>query len=161
MWDFDFELITLKGSDSKLLNQIQDLEKMTFAEGGEDLWTLRPMAEQQLILAALNKDIIIAYAILWKQWNNPKLAYLHSFVVNPSNRGIGLGRSFFAEIKQCLINLEIDFLQLTLEESNSSAKRIYSTEAQLVEERFVPNAYGPGEDRHHWTLDLRDCLYPS
>ena len=159
MRDFDFELISVKGSDSKFLNQIQDLEKMTFAEGGEDLWTLRPMAEQQLILAALNKNQISAHAILWKQWSNPKLAYLHSFVVNPSNRGIGLGRSFFVRMKQYLMNVGIEFLQLTLEDSNASAKRIYSTEAQLVEERFVQNAYGPGEDRYHWTLDLRDCLY--
>ena len=159
MRDFDFKLITVKSSDFNFLSQIRDLEKMAFAEGGEDLWTLGPMAEQQLILAALHRSTIRAYAILWKQWSNPKLAYLHSFVVNPNSRGIGLGRSFFVKMKRYLINIKIDLLQLTLEKSNEPAKKIYSTEARLVEEKFIENAYGPGEDRYHWTLDLRGCFY--
>ena len=91
MRDFDFELITLKGSDSKLLNQIQDLEKMTFVEGGEDLWTLRPMAEQQLIIAALNKDIISAYAILWKQWSTRKLRIYTVLLLTPAIEVLVLG----------------------------------------------------------------------
>ena len=161
MQEFDFDLIVIKANDSNFLSQIQDSEKMAFAGGGEDYWTLQPMAEQQLILAAVNVDKICAHAIIWKQWSNPKVAYLHSFVVNIDNRGLGLGRLFFRKMRQFLVTLKIDLLQLTLEESNEIAKKIYSTEARLIEQRFIENAYGPGEHRWHWTLDLRDFLYSS
>ena len=158
MQDFDFDLIAITASDYNFLKQIQESEKIAFAEGGEDYWTLKPMAEQQLILAAINQDMLFAHAILWKQWNDPKIAYLHSFVVNHNKRGVGLGRSFFVKVRQYLLNMKIDLLQLTLEDSNEFAKRIYSTEAKLIKQRFIENAYGSGEDRYHWTLDLRDFL---
>lgn len=155
MQGFDFDLIVIKASDFNFLNQIQESERVAFDKGGEDYWTLKPMAEQQLILAAIKKDIICAHAILWKQWHNPKIAYLHSFVVNINQRGAGIGRSFFVKMRQFLVDLKIDLLELTLEKSNEPAKRIYSTETRLVKERFIENLYGPGEDRYHWTLDLR------
>ena len=161
MQDFKFDLVAVKSTDYNFLNQIQELEKLAFAEGGEDYWTLQPMADQQLILAAIERNTVYAHAILWKRWDNSKIAYLHSFVVCSSKRGIGLGRSFFRKIKQYLIDLEIDTLQLTIEESNEAAKRIYASESRLIKKNFIKNAYGPEEDRWHWTLDLQDFLYAS
>tara|TARA_Y100000589_G_scaffold83017_1_gene76992 strand:+ start:534 stop:998 length:465 start_codon:yes stop_codon:yes gene_type:complete len=154
MQDFKFDLVVVNSSDLDLLNQIQELEKMAFAEGGEDYWTLRPMAEQQLILAAVSQNTVYAHAILWKQWSNSKIAYLHSFVVDSCKQGIGLGRSFFSQIKRYLVKLQFETLQLTIEDSNEAAKKIYSSETVLIEKRFIKNAYGPGEDRWHWTLGI-------
>ena len=55
MRDFDFELITLKGSDSKLLNQIQDLEKMTLQRVGKIYGLLGQWLNNNLLLLLSTK----------------------------------------------------------------------------------------------------------
>ena len=45
------------------------------------LWTLRPMAEQQLI--SCSQQDKCAYAILWKQWSNPKLRIYTVLLLTP------------------------------------------------------------------------------
>ena len=152
----EFDFVKVKSSDDKLLKSIHQSEVEAFGEGGEDLWTLRPMAEQQLILAAVTLDEVLAHAILWRNWNNTGTAYLHSFVVHRTRQGKGLGRLFFKRLKDYLLKSKIERLQLTIHESNLAASKIYLSESRLLEKSFIPNAYGEGEDRWFWTLCIKN-----
>lgn len=155
MPELEFDFVRVEPENSDWLYQIQVNEQLIFLEGGENLWSLRPMAAQQQVLAAIIDTKVFAHAIVWRNWNDPATAYLHSFIVHPAKQGIGLGRLFYRKLKEFLLCSQIDKLQLTIKATNHIASKIYLSESKLLKEYFIKDAYGLGEDRWHWTLDLQ------
>ena len=97
---------------------------MFFAEGGR-LLDSKTYGRTATHLAAINQDMIL-HMLFYGNNGMIKIAYLHSFVVNHHKRGVGLGRSFFVKVRQYLINMKIDLLQLTLEDLTNLQKNLFN-----------------------------------
>jgi ribosomal protein S18 acetylase RimI-like enzyme len=78
--------------------------------------------------------------------DEPTLFYVVGFYVLPTDRGRGLGRELLGLLSEESRGLGAEGLLLTVSPANVAALELYKS-AGFVEEAFVADFYGEGEDR--------------
>lgn len=140
----------------KLLNRIVAFGHDIFGELAMDEWGLVPQIRHGnvFILKEENKQRLIGFAILMREWENVDTAYLFDYAILEEFHGQGLGYHFLIIICRNLIEQGFKRVTLTVDINNPPAIRLYKDKLgfEIVEQR--QDEYGKGHDRYIMELDL-------
>lgn len=142
----------------KLLNRIVNFGQDLFGELGMDEWGLVPQIRHGnvFILKEENKQRLIGFAILMREWENLNTAYLFDYAISEEFQGQGLGYHLLVSICRNLVEQGFKSVTLTVDVNNIAAIKLYKDKLgfEIVEHR--KDEYGKGHDRYIMELDLEN-----
>lgn len=137
----------IKDPRSELIPEIIRLEKEAF--GGPaalNEWTLPMLMANGKVFVLELDGKVCAEAGLLRQWTNPPGAYLVTFCVANAKRRQGVGSFLLTKVVESLAAEGFSRLSLTVSPDNLAARSLYEG-AGFKTISFLPEHYGPGEDR--------------
>jgi ribosomal protein S18 acetylase RimI-like enzyme len=132
---------------AELLSELENYDFEAFGETGLRIYDLAVMAEAGAILLAYVDEEIVGGCQLLRVYDEPEYFYMVGFYVRPGWQGRGLGRRFFLAVAEEIRSAGAAGMVLTVLPGNERALRLYQS-LGFVDESYVPDFYGRGEDRH-------------
>ncbi len=139
------EIVELDNFDTRLLEDLLQLQKEIFGKLGLNEGTLPPMIRCGKVFILKDGNTIIGSAELIKDWEDDKLAFLVGFCIKEEERRKGKGKIFLEHILN-RIGTQVSQIELTASPQNHAALNLYK-QARFKEVGFQKDAYGAGEDR--------------
>lgn len=140
------ELVLIEKDQNKYIEEIIELEKDVFGENGAvDYWNLKPLIKYGRVYALLNMGQIVACTELTKDWGGKKV-YIYGFAVKKNEYNKGYGSILLEKVLQVLKEEGIDEVELTVDEKNIAAVKLYKKYG-FIETEKLKNEYGKGIDR--------------
>ncbi len=139
------ERVRHPGHDLLDILEVYDLE--AFGRTGLRTYDLAVMAEAGAVFLACLGDEIVGGCQLLRVLDEPTFFYVVGFYIRPAWQGLRLGRAFLDAVAAGARRLDAGGLVLTVSPDNQRAINLYES-AGFVNERFVPQFYGEGQDRH-------------
>ncbi len=143
----ELSLTRLSRPDHDLLVTLAVFDLEAFGPTGLRTYDLAVMAEAGAIYLARMGDEMVGSCQLLRVLDEPGFLYVVGFYVRPEWQGRGLGRKLLEAVTERCRDLGAEGLILTVAPSNAKAMGLYLG-AGFVDEAFVPQFYGDGEDRH-------------
>ncbi len=131
----------------ELLALLAAYDEEAFGAVGLRACDLAVMAEVGAVFVARQGEEIVGACQLLRSLEEPEFFYLVGFYLRPGWRSQGFGRRFLELVSQESQRLGAQGLLLTVAPDNARAFALYRRCGFAVE-RFVPDFYGPGEDRY-------------
>ncbi|GEM_PF-320513 len=131
----------------ELLALLAAYDEEAFGVVGLRACDLAVMAEAGAVFVAWQGEEVAGACQLLRMLDEPEFLYLVGFYLRPGWRGRGVGRRFLELVSQESRRLGAQGLLLTVAPDNARALALYRRFG-FAEERFVPDFYGPGEDRY-------------
>jgi ribosomal protein S18 acetylase RimI-like enzyme len=140
-----------------LLAELAAYDVEAFGRTGLRTYDLAVMAEAGAVFAAYLDNHIVGGCQLMRVLDEPGFLYVVGFYVRPEWQGLGIGRALLAHIASWAGQLDAEGLVLTVSPENERAISLYES-AGFVNERFIPEFYGEGEDRYilRWRFSRGD-----
>ncbi len=133
--------------DLDLLERLQAIEEMAFAEAGMNPWFLVPfMRHGRIYVIRSDAGITAGLAEYMKNYEEDDLVYLFGVSVDPQYQGHGLGKQLLQESLKDIRRDGILKVELTVEPNNAVAMALYH-DLGFEETEYRPDEYGPGQDR--------------
>ena len=129
-----------------LLAQLEFYDFQAFGRTGLRTYDLAVVSEAGAVFVARLEDEIVGGCQLLRMLDEPSFLYVLGFFVRPEWQRRGIGRALLDAITAEAGELQSDGLILTVSPANAAAIALYES-AGFVNERFVPDFYGSGEDR--------------
>jgi [ribosomal protein S18]-alanine N-acetyltransferase len=144
----------------KLLHRMVEFGINIFGELGMDEWGLVPQIRHGnvYLLKEEDKKQIIGLAILMRDWENYRTAYLFDYAISDDFRGKGLGYEFLKIIAENLIEQDFNKINLTVDVDNEAAIKLYRDKIGFESILYKKNEYGEGHNRYVMELDLEDFI---
>ena len=130
-----------------LLAELAEYDLQAFGPAGLRTCDLAVAVEAGAVYIAQVDDEMVGSCQLLRMLDEPPFLYLLGFYVLPGHQGHGLGRVFLEELIDECRRLQAEGLLLTVSPENVRALGLYR-QLGFVEEDYVADFYGPGEDRH-------------
>lgn len=140
-------LVRVRRPDPSTLALLAEYDRDAFGPTGLRTYDLAVTAEAGAVFVARLEGKIVGGCQLLRVLDEPSFMYLVGFYLLPGHRKKGLGRELLALVCEECRRLGGQGLLLTVSPGNPGADRLYR-EAGFVEEAFVADFYGPGEDRY-------------
>ena len=142
---------TLALGDRKDLDDLEDLELMTYGRAAQNVWGLVPMiAHGRVFLARLATPPAppeaVAWCILNADWHDRTAAYLWSFAVVQQHHYRGIGTRLLAHVLDVLPREGFCRVEVVVSPSNARAVPL-ATSAGFERAAVLPEYFGPSEDR--------------
>jgi len=147
MGTFGLTLRRLRHPDHQTLVRLEAFDREAFGPAGLRTWDLAMVAEAGAVYMALLDEELVGACQLIRVLDEPRYCYVVGLYVRPAWQGTGLGRQVLGEVARECRKMDIEGLLLTVAPGNAKALNLYRS-AGFVEEAFVPQFYGEGEDRH-------------
>ena len=133
--------------EQRLLAQLERYDFEAFGPTGLRTYDLAVMTEAGAIFVARLGDEIVGGCQLMRMLDEPGFLYVVGYYVRPAWRSRGVGRSFLAAMAAETAKASVEGFILTCSPVNVAAIALYES-AGFVNERFIPDFYGEGEDRY-------------
>ena len=130
-----------------LLDIMEAYDLEAFGPTGLRTYDLAVMAEAGAVFLARLGGEIVGGCQLLRVLDEPQFFYVVGFYIRPNWQGLRLGRAFLNAVAGEARRLGAGGLVLTVSPDNQRAISLYES-AGFVNERFVPNFYGGGHNRH-------------
>ncbi len=150
--NYDFR--ELDSVDQDLVQQIINMEKVAFGEGGMNHWFIVPFIRHGRVFALVDREQIVAVAEYMRDFSQPTLAYLFGLAVKQEYQGQGLGYQLLVSAHSRLVRYGFTEVTLTADPHNQQALALYEQKMEFQRCRFLPNEYGLGIDRLYLRLQL-------
>lgn len=142
----ELSLSRVRQPDHDLLVRLEAYDREAFGPTGLRTYDLAVMAQAGAVFVASLGDEVVGGCQLMRVLDEPSFFYVVGLYVIPSRRGRGLGRKLLDRVAEECGLLDGRGLLLTVSPDNAPALRLYKT-AGFIEEAFVADFYGEGEDR--------------
>jgi L-amino acid N-acyltransferase YncA len=136
----------LTPSDRKDLDDLEELELLTFGRAAQNVWGLVPMMAHGRVLLARYDSEPVAWTVLWPDWSAKTTAYVWSYAVVQKHHKRGLGAALLADVIARLPAEGYTRLEAVISPANLPAlglARKFAFERAAV----LPGWYGETEDR--------------
>jgi ribosomal protein S18 acetylase RimI-like enzyme len=130
-----------------LLAELERYDLEAFGRTGLRTYDLAVMTEAGAVYVAELDGETVGGCQLMRVLDEPAFFYVVGFYVRPPWQGRGIGKAFLATIEREARDLGAEGLVLTVAPDNRRALSLYEN-AGFVNERFISDFYGEGEDRH-------------
>ena len=140
-------LLRIRRPGHDLLETLQTYDFEVFGPTGLRTYDLAVVAEAGAIFVARVGEEIVGSCQLLRVLDEPGFFYVVGFYIRPQWQGHGFGRQFLELVAAESRRLGAEGLVLTVSPRNIRAMNLYQS-AGFVDEAFVPDFYGAGEDRH-------------
>ncbi len=139
-----------------MLEMLAEYDHDAFGPTGLRIYDLAVTAEAGAVFVAYLEGKMVGGCQLLRVLDEPSFFYVVGFYVLPGFQGGGLGRDLLDSLSSECRRMGAEGLLLTVSPSNVGAGRLYR-EAGFVEEAFVPDFYGAGEDRFIMRLRFKEA----
>lgn len=140
------EIRALIPADRKDLEDLEELELLTFGRAAQNVWGLVPMIAHGRVLLARLEDEPVAWTVLLPDWSVRATAYVWSYAVAQKHHRRGIGSALLAHILARLPAEGYSRLEATVSPTNTPALGLahkFGFERAAV----LPSWYGESEDR--------------
>jgi ribosomal-protein-alanine N-acetyltransferase len=153
----DLTITRVRRPDHELLVTLEAYDFEAFGLMGLRVYDLAVMAQAGAVYLAYVYDEIVGGCQLIRMADEPRFFYVVGFYIRPRWQQRGLGRAFLVALAAELRELGADGMLLTVAPGNRAALGLYRS-VGFVDETFIPDFYGDGEDRHilRWRFDQGD-----
>ncbi len=140
--------------DHDLLVTLEAYDFEAFGLAGLRTYDLAVTSQAGAVFLAHIRDEMVGSCQLLRMVDEPGFFYIVGFYVRPKWQGRHVGKEFLLAIAGEIGKLGAEGMLLTVAPSNTRALKLYRR-AGFVDETFIPNFYGDGEDRHilRWRFD--------
>jgi ribosomal-protein-alanine N-acetyltransferase len=142
----ELTLTRLRRPDPDLLATVAEYDREAFGDVGLRLCDLAVTAEAGAVYLARVGTEVVGGCQLLRMLDEPGYLYVVGFYIRPERQARGLGRVLLQALVELCVGLGAEGLVLTVEPDNVRALELYRS-AGFVEQDFVPEFYGAGEDR--------------
>ena len=132
--------------DLELLRVLGEFDREAFGETGLRSFDIGVFCRLGAVYVAWAGEHPIGSCQLVRTVDEPGMLWVFGISVRPEWRGRGYGTTMLALVLAALPTLGAEGLLLTVAPDNAAALAMYRR-AGFVRERFIPDFYGPGEDR--------------
>lgn len=133
--------------DHDLLVTLEAYDFEAFGLTGLRTYDLAVMAQAGAVYVAYLYDEIVGSCQILRMLDEPGFFYVVGFYVRPRRQRRQVGRLLLLAVAREIQNLGGEGMLLTVAPGNVPAIALYRS-AGFVDESFIPNFYGDGEDRH-------------
>lgn len=133
--------------DVSTLARLQEYDFEAFGETGLRTYDFAVVAKAGVVLAAYAGEEIVGGCQLLRMVDEPEFFFVVGFYLRPGWQGRRLGKAFLLAVAQEARTRDAAGLLLTVMPHNKRALGLY-TSVGFVDEAFVADFYGRGEDRH-------------
>ncbi len=140
-------LTRLRLPDHRTLAVLEAHDHEAFGPAGLRNYDLAVLAEAGAVFLALSDNDMVGACQLMRVLDEPSFCYVVGFYVRPAWQGMGLGRRLLETVAGECLGMGVEGLLLTVAPENFRAMNLYKS-AGFVEDAFVPDFYGEGEDRY-------------
>jgi ribosomal protein S18 acetylase RimI-like enzyme len=132
---------------AQLLATLEEYDFEAFGQTGLRKYDLAVMTKAGAVLLAYVDDEIVGGCQVLRMLDEPGFFYVVGFYMRPGWRGRRLGRAFLLAVAAEVRAEGAEGILLTTAPSNKRALALYQS-VGFVDETFIPDFYGAGEDRH-------------
>jgi ribosomal protein S18 acetylase RimI-like enzyme len=143
----DLTIVRVCRPDHDLLRTLEAYDFEAFGLTGLRTYDLAVMAQAGAVYLAHLYDEIVGACQLLRMFDEPGYFYVVGFYIRPRWQGRDLGRAFLTAMARELREQGAEGMLLTVAPGNTQALNLYRS-AGFVDETFISNFYGEGEDRH-------------
>jgi ribosomal protein S18 acetylase RimI-like enzyme len=143
----ELSIVRVCRPDHDLLVTLETYDFEAFGLTGLRTYDLAVMAQAGSVYLAYVYDEIVGSCQLLRMLDEPQFFYVVGIYVRPRWQGRGLGRAFLLALAEEIRRLGARGLLLTVAPSNERALSLYKS-VGFVDETFVRDFYGDGQDRH-------------
>ena len=140
------EIKVLSAADRKDLDDLEELELLTFGRAAQNVWGLVPMIVHGRVFLARYEGAPVGWAILIADWHERSAAYVWSFAVVQQHHQRGIGKTLLAEVLRQLATDGYRKLQATVSPANARAMHLL-TRSGWERAAVLPAWFGDSEDR--------------
>jgi ribosomal-protein-alanine N-acetyltransferase len=164
MWKnvFQEELMIelVQSVERELINRLVQLEKEAFGEGGMNAWHLVPLIRHGRVYIFRNDNAVLGAVQYMLDWDKPYKAYMVGVSTAQESRGQGIGSELLQSSFNALFKENITEVELTVDQNNLVAVKLYESKFGFLVTESRPNEYGEGEDRLVMKLLLANVMNP-
>lgn len=143
--------------DKNIIEQIVQLEKDAFGEGGLNQWDLVPLIRHGRVFY-MEEDNNAAGCIQYMlDWKDHTKAYAIGISIARNQRGKGYGTVLFRESMNTLAAEGIQTVELTVDPENTAATEVYGRKLGFVITARRDDEYGAGIHRIVMEKKLTSC----
>jgi len=140
------DLVEVTQFTRSLLEELVEIERENFGEGGLNEWTLPVVAKYGKVFIFKEGEDIKGLAELIRDWSDSQLAFLIGISLKKKHQNKGLGKIFLEKLLAQLGGTGIIKVRLTVSLENRNALNLYK-KFGFKKIKFSPDEYGKGEDR--------------
>jgi len=140
------DLVEVTQFTRSLLEELVEIERENFGEGGLNEWTLPVVAKYGKVFIFKEGEDIKGLAELIRDWSDSQLAFLIGISLKKKHQNKGLGKIFLEELLAQLGGTGIIKVRLTVSLENRNALNLYQ-KFGFKKIKFSLDEYGKGEDR--------------
>ena len=137
---------TVTAADRKDLDDIEELELLTFGRAAQNVWGLVPMIAHGLTTLTRLDGEPVAWSILLADWRDRHVAFVWSFAVAQKHHQRGIGMALLEHLLARVAADGFQRVELTVSPTNARALRLLGR-AGFTRSAVLPEWYGPMEDR--------------
>lgn len=137
---------TLGLTDRQDLEDLEELELLTYGRAAQNVWGLVPMiVHGQVFLARLDGEGV-AWCIVNADWRDAQAAYIWSFAVAQKHHQRGIGTRLIAHVIDEVARQGRRHLEVVVSPTNARALHL-ARKAGFERAAVLPTYFGPNEDR--------------
>jgi len=140
------DLVEVTRFTRSLLEELVEIERENFGEGGLNEWTLPVVAKYGKVFIFKEGEDIKGLAELIRDWSDSQLAFLIGISLKKKHQNKGLGKIFLEKLLAQLGGTGIIKVRLTVSLENRNALNLYQ-KFGFKKIKFSLDEYGKGEDR--------------
>src|SRR3972149_3273897 len=140
------DLVEVTQFTRSLLEELVEIERENFGEGGLNEWTLPVVAKYGKVFIFKEGEDIKGLAELIRDWSDSQLAFLIGISLKKKHQNKGLGKIFLEALLAQLGGTGIIKVRLTVSLENRNALNLYQ-KFGFKKIKFSLDEYGKGEDR--------------
>jgi ribosomal protein S18 acetylase RimI-like enzyme len=144
--------------DPGLIKRLEAYDFEAFGSLGLRTYDLVVMAQAGAIFMAEIDGEFVGSCQLLRMLDEPAFFYVVGFYIRPESQGRHLGRALLLGVAEQAQKLGAEGLVLAVAPDNVRAMNLYRS-AGFVDEAFISQFYGEGEDRHilRWRFPREAC----
>ena len=140
------DIKVLEAGHRKDLEDLEELELLTFGRAAQNMWGLVPMVVHGRAFLARLEGEPVAWAILMPDWHERTSAYVWSFAVAQKHHQRGIGKTLLAHVLARIAKEGFRRIEVTISPANARAVHLL-TRAGFQRAAVLPQWYGESEDR--------------
>lgn len=142
----------------ELIDRLVQLENEAFGEGGMNAWHLVPLIRHGRVYIFRKDKAVLGAVQYMLDWDKPHKAYMVGVSIAQASRGQGIGSELLQDSFNALFKENITEVELTVDQNNIVAVKLYESKFGFLVIDSRPNEYGEGEDRLVMKLLLTNVM---